>query len=239
MGPGGPRGLQNRCRARFLVRGGFDSHALPPPYDISPLRKRRTSPYPVPMNAYPLSGGAAPLALPPLPFALRELEGRTPSRHPTPPRQNQSFPMQNGAPLHPIPAISTPFPTATAPCPRCKESEMNRFGVVIRGNSGDSVLALESRRDSRFRGNDGSGRGNDGSGRRNDGRENASAYRAPAAASSAAWRWKSARVVRASRRVRPQGGAVWPPLGRRICWWPTFAPAPSAFSRAMRAPPTG
>lgn len=30
MGPGGPRGLQNRCGAMVIVLGGFDSHALPP-----------------------------------------------------------------------------------------------------------------------------------------------------------------------------------------------------------------
>ena len=30
MGPGGPRGLQNRCWAGFPVQGGFDSLALPP-----------------------------------------------------------------------------------------------------------------------------------------------------------------------------------------------------------------
>ena len=29
-GPGGPRGLQNRCGAARVVLGGFDSHALPP-----------------------------------------------------------------------------------------------------------------------------------------------------------------------------------------------------------------
>src|SRR5689334_1902764 len=31
MGPGGSRGLQNRCGAAFVVPGGFDSLALPPP----------------------------------------------------------------------------------------------------------------------------------------------------------------------------------------------------------------
>ena len=30
MGPGGPSGLQNRVSGGFAVRGGFDSHALPP-----------------------------------------------------------------------------------------------------------------------------------------------------------------------------------------------------------------
>src|SRR5215475_11239786 len=30
-GPGGLRGLQNRCGAARAVLGGFDSHALPPP----------------------------------------------------------------------------------------------------------------------------------------------------------------------------------------------------------------
>src|SRR5258706_6427215 len=30
MGPGGPPGLQNRVSGGFAVRGGFDSHALPP-----------------------------------------------------------------------------------------------------------------------------------------------------------------------------------------------------------------
>src|SRR5438270_10305288 len=30
MGPGGSRGLQNRCGAAFVVPGGFDSLALPP-----------------------------------------------------------------------------------------------------------------------------------------------------------------------------------------------------------------
>lgn len=28
-GPGGPRGLQNRCPLTFVSGGGFDSHALP------------------------------------------------------------------------------------------------------------------------------------------------------------------------------------------------------------------
>src|SRR6476646_4013503 len=31
MGPGGSRGLQHRCGAAFVVLGGFDSLALPPP----------------------------------------------------------------------------------------------------------------------------------------------------------------------------------------------------------------
>ena len=30
MGPGGSRGLQNRCGAACAVPGGFDSHPLPP-----------------------------------------------------------------------------------------------------------------------------------------------------------------------------------------------------------------
>ena len=38
-GPGGPPGLQNRCRAARAVLGGFDSHALPPafPHDAGYL----------------------------------------------------------------------------------------------------------------------------------------------------------------------------------------------------------
>src|SRR5438270_4062556 len=42
MGPGGSRGLQNRCGAAFVVPGGFDSLALPPPILIlnSPVSAR-------------------------------------------------------------------------------------------------------------------------------------------------------------------------------------------------------
>ena len=53
MGPGGSRGLQNRCGAAYVVPGGFDSLALPPPISIlkrpgfAPIRRsfgRRFSP---------------------------------------------------------------------------------------------------------------------------------------------------------------------------------------------------
>ena len=64
MGPGGSPGLQNRVSGGYAVRGGFDSHTLPP---ISPvflyLEPLVVSPWIVRICSLAAYGGTAPFTI--------------------------------------------------------------------------------------------------------------------------------------------------------------------------------